>query len=91
MLYKHSSTVNGNSKQEDANFYVCATETLWMPSLEDYFAIYFLEEDKYTALVFFLRVHDQVPFKSNGTNNQTVHQLYQESKNQDAQRTNNSL
>lgn len=34
-----------HSKQEDPNFYVCATETLWMPSLEDYFAIYFLEGD----------------------------------------------
>lgn len=45
VLHKHSSTVNGNNKQEDANFRVCATETLWMPSLEDYFAIYFLEGD----------------------------------------------
>lgn len=45
MLHKHSSTVKGNNKQEDANFHVCATEMLWMPSLEDYFAIYFLEGD----------------------------------------------
>lgn len=82
------STVNGNSKQENPNFYVCATETLWMPSLEDYFAIYFLEGDiQYLSF--------RVPFKSKETNKQTnkqtVNQLYQESKNQDAQSANDSL
>lgn len=80
MLYKHSSTVNDNSKQEDANFYVCATETLWMPSLEDYFAIYFLEGD-IQHLSFSLEFMNETNKQSNKQiNKQTVNQLYQESK-----------
>lgn len=80
-----------HSKQEDANFYVCATELLWMPSLEDYFAIYFLEGDIQHlsfSLEFMIKSLSSLMKQ---TSKQTVNQLYQESKDQDAQRTNNSL
>lgn len=93
-LHRHSSTVNGNNKQEDANFHVCATETLWMPSLEDYFAIYFLEGDIQHLSFSFEFMIKSLSSLMKQTNKQLINcnkSQKKKKKNQDAQRTSNSL